>query len=66
YSIELPYYCTKCDAASNIFLETSKIPLVNGQPKAPQKKCHRCGEALEIDAFEEEYLSFLKYMKAKK
>lgn len=66
YSIELPYFCNTCSAASNVFLETSKIPLLNGVPRAPQKKCHRCGAVLELDAFEEEYFNFLTYMKAKK
>lgn len=58
-SIQVPYYCAKCDARTLSLVELSKLKLVDRVPVVPVEHCRSCKAELEFDSAPEQYFGFL-------
>ncbi len=54
-SFYAPYYCEKCGKENKVHLKSEQV----SNRKAPKTECPNCGEAMDFDAIEAQYFSFL-------
>ena len=54
-SFYAPYYCEKCGKENKVHLKSEQV----NNRKAPKTECPNCGEAMDFDAIEAQYFSFL-------
>ncbi len=54
-SFYAPYFCENCDKENKVHLMADQVK----NRKAPKMECPKCGEAMDFDAIEAQYFSFL-------
>jgi hypothetical protein len=62
-AFQAPYYCRQCDIRALQVLETKLLEINGSKIITPVFKCIKCGNPLELDIVESEYLNFLKNKK---
>ena len=58
YSFFAPLVCEECDEQVDELFETQKCRELGG--RLPEVLCERCGEPMEVDDLEEQYLLFVR------
>ncbi|MCM2323822.1 MAG: hypothetical protein NDJ90_11235 [Oligoflexia bacterium] len=59
-SFQAPYRCGACARDIVKVLTPEQVPVVDGQPHAPQYTCEKCSKPLEFDWAEDEYFAFVR------